>query len=344
MGEKTGSTRYLEEVILREYDLRAVKGIKGEDGIWKIATDRGNRLLKRVSCRAAELEFVRQVMEYVCNKGFRRLSRFIVTKYGDPYVYDGSDLYYLTDWIEGKEPNLGKPELLGEAVKTLAEFHLAAAGFVFRSHDPKLRRTEAIREDWGKWRSTMTDRTAWIKERSRNNEEWTSLEPAVGKLLAENAEFVRDSAERAIKLLGDSEFSQLMKNSRTNRTICHRRFSESNLIWSKNDRRMFIIDFDNCAHEMPVFDLARLAERVMPKFRWEVDAVKLMLLSYQRVRPLEDSERAAIFSYLAFPRRLSKFYGGDYPADGDKFQAELVQEQLKQDFLKRLANELELEF
>lgn len=342
--------KYLEDVILREYDLRAVKKIKGGPRAWKVATDRGDRFLKLARCTREELDFVRQVLEHTANHGFRRVARFIVTKFGDHFIHDGLNFYYLTDWIEGKECSLAKLPHLEEAVFTLAEFHQAAREFTPRKRESGGPREEPIRQEWGIWQKVFEERAGRIQEVARGYESRTSLGNQLAQLVSSKASSIYGWAIQALRLLEQANFRELVERDRKSRTISHRSYTGSNLIHSKKGRGAFLVDLDHCVYDVQVHDLARLMGRALPKYQWDITIAQQIMDWYSCIRPLDELEQKAIVAYLAFPHRLYRFLevsgpGGDMEEEAKlagKFQQELLQEDLRKQLLWRLVTERKL--
>lgn len=342
--------KYLEDVILREYDLRSVKRIKGGPRAWKVATDRGDRFLKLARCTRKELDFVRQVLEHTANHGFKRVARFIVTKFGDPFIHDGLNFYYLTDWIEGKECSLGKLPHLEEAVFTLAEFHQAAREFTPRKRESEVAREEPIRQEWGIWQKMFGEKAGRIQEAARAYEGRNSPGSQLAQLISSKASSIYAWAIQALKLLEQGNFQELVERDRKSRTISHRSYTGSNIILGKKGRGAFVVDFDHCVHDVQVYDLARLMGRALPKYQWDIVLAQQIVDWYSCIRPLNELELNALVAYLAFPHRLYRFFelsgpGGDLEEEArlaGRFQQELLQEELRKQFLGKFVAERKL--
>ncbi len=342
--------KYLEDVILREYDVRSIKKIKGGPGVWKVITDRGTRFLKLSKCNKAELDFTRQLLEHITNRGFRRVARFIVTKYGDNFVHDKDNLYYMTDWIEGKECNFSKLPNLEEAVFTLAEFHQASEQFQYRNNASTTLRNEPLRQEWGIWQKIFEERARGIQEAARYQNSSRGNHQLV-QLLAAKASGIYAWAVQATRLLEQAEFAQLVERDCLKQTISHRSYTGSNIIISKYGRGSYVVDMDHCVYDIQIHDLARLLGRVLPRYQWDITIAKQVLDWYGQIRPLDELERKAIIAYLAFPHRLYQFFKyvtQEQMVDEElkqvaKLQEELMKDELRKDFLRRLVAELNLE-
>lgn len=348
--EQEAELKYLEDVILREYDLRSVKRIRGGPRAWKVTTDRGDRFLKLARCTREELDFVRQVLEHTVNHGYRRVARFLITKFGDPFIHDGPNFYYLTDWIEGKQCSLSKLPHLEEAVFTLAEFHQAAQDFTYRKPNTDGQREKQVRQEWGTWQKAFEEKAGRIQIVARGFEQKNSVGNQLGQLISSRASNIYAWAIQALSILEQANFPKLVERDRKNRTICHRGYTGSNIILSKKGTGAFVVDFEHCVHDILVHDLARLMGRALPKYQWDVTIAKQIVDWYNSVRSLDELELKAIVAYLAFPHRLYRFFElsshrgsmEEEPKLIGKFQEELLQEELRKQFLMKFTAELKL--
>ncbi|HEX3031736.1 MAG TPA: CotS family spore coat protein [Bacillota bacterium] len=341
--------KYLEDVILREYDFRSVRRIKGTDGAWRVVTDRGERFLKLSKCDKAELTYVRQVLEHVANRGFRRVCRFIVTKYGDPFVEDKGKFYYLTDWVDGKDCSFKKPAHLEEAVFTLAEFHRAAcrlklpAGQVAAEGQP-------VRQHWGQWSEMFSGRAEMVSQISRTLEGEGVFGDQFSQMIRSKAAIVYAWAVQAVSLLNQGGFSELVKREREEQAVCHGAFSASNIILSKRGKGAYLVDLDHSVQDVRIHDLARLMARVLPIHKWDIGAATQMLEWYSFIRPLDELEQKALVAYLAFPHRLFRYCRQAVKERNvetgtklvRKLQEDLMLEEFRKPFIQQLMRSLKI--
>lgn len=340
---QTEQLKYLEDVILREYDFRAIKRIRGKERVWRVLTDRGERFLKLSRCNSTELSFVRQVLEHVANHGFRRVSRFILTKYGDPFIEDQGNCYYLTDWIEGKTCSFSKPAHLEEAVFTLAEFHRAASGFELQQTAGQPAFPQHFRQEWGRWPKMFSQRGEKIRTLSRK---WESgkQDSQMAKLINGKAASVYAWAMQASRLFETDDFQELVDAEKADRVVSHGAYTGSNIIISKKGSGAFAVDLDHCLQDVRVFDLAKLLAKVMPQYNWDVDISMRILGWYGDIRPLDERELRAIVGYLAFPHRLYRYFRRQTLQEinektagiAGKFQEDYQLEEVRKQFLHQL--------
>lgn len=309
--------------VLSEYNLRQIKKIKKTENGYKIITEKGPKHLKKYEGEQEGITFLRLATEHLARQGFRRINRFLLSKYGEPYICLNNSYWYLTDWRDGKECDFDKLPQLDLAVKTLAQFHQAARGLdcgeeeanAFGSFTEQLNRRSQRLEDWGTVRN--------------------------------HAELVRD-LQQSLQIWEQIELQQLKEAARTAGTFAHGAYGEKALLRIK-DAGIFIVREESLRRELQVFDLVRLLGRYLPKYRWDLYVGKLLLDLYDAYRPLTEAEWKVVIAYLAFPMRkyrLFRKYQTEVVLDENSFVLKLQEEEelerLKWEFLHQINLEREI--
>ncbi|WP_157722121.1 CotS family spore coat protein [Tumebacillus avium] len=276
--------------VLREWDL-AVEKIKAVRGVLRIKTPAGYRALKKVSVTESRVRFVQQAVDHLAGKGFPGVPRFIRTKYGDPYVVHATGIYYLTDWMPGKEADLKKAKNVFLAAETLAKLHNAGAGFEGGGFGQETR--EDFSAQWGRYQAKLSSYDASLEDRREQN----VMDESYRTHRSELNKMIHHAAEQ----LGNSPYGQILEWARENKTICHGSFSRQNLIVDKE--RLAVVDFDHCHYGHPVHDLGALLTRYMPRYDWDASIGFSILDVYRAVREITAEEMTVLAAYLSFPQR-----------------------------------------
>jgi CotS family spore coat protein len=297
--------------ILREWDL-AVEKIKPVRGVLRIKTSSGTRMLKKVTTSESRLRFIHGAIEHLASNGLPNVSRFIRTKYGDPYVVAGQELYYLTDWLPGKEADLKKTKNLFLAAETLARLHIAGAGYEGGGFGQETR--EDFSAQWGRFRAKLESYDEALEDR---RDEFTAMDQLYGQHRAE----LRKMIDHAESQLVVSPYGQILEWAREHRTICHGSFTRQNLII--DNERMGVIDFDHCHYGHPIHDVGALLARYMPRYQWDAEIGFSILDVYRAVREVTHEEVTVLAAYLAFPQRtlsvVEAYFEGTKDWDAGRF-------------------------
>jgi len=276
--------------VLREWDL-VVERARKVRGVLKIKTASGYRMLKRVRTNAARLRFIHETIEHLARSGFPDVPRFIRTKYGDPYVVLPDGLYYLTNWLPGKEADLKKTKNLFLAAETLARLHSAGADCEGAGFGQETR--EDFSGLWGKYRAKLGSYDQHLEDTRESN--------GMDDLYREHRGDLLRMIDHASEQLSKSPYGQVLEWAREHKTICHGSFSRQNLIVDRE--RMAVIDFDHCHFGHPIHDLGALLARYMPRNEWDAEIGFSVIDVYRGVRELSEEEMTVLAAYLSFPQR-----------------------------------------
>jgi CotS family spore coat protein len=72
---------------------------------------------------------VMQLIHYLKNNHFSNIADYIKTKDNKECIKKNHCIYYMTQWIEGKESDFDDLEEIKKAAMLLAQFHISAKGF-----------------------------------------------------------------------------------------------------------------------------------------------------------------------------------------------------------------------
>jgi len=287
------------EELVPGVDLQALYGMNvlvAEDvrAVVKVVTDAGTFGVKRVSHKPEKLQFMYEAQEHLWQNGFTTQSRFVPTLDGRPFVDLGDELLFLTRWIDGRESNVRDPEELKEVVRLQARLHRASRGFT-----PTVNAT--IKTRWANWHERFDEQLHDIVtcyERFQHQDPQTELEHT----FVETAPAMIEMAERAVQLLKQSPYTEVLHRARKDRGFVHGDFTYHNFIKTP-EGEMKIIDFDYCAFELRVHDFARFMRKMLRRTNWDPATGELILRTYHEVDPLSEEELAVLHATLWLPQR-----------------------------------------
>jgi CotS family spore coat protein len=322
--------------VLREYDLVPERA-RQVRGVLRLKTRSGYRMLKRVNASEARLKFVFEALEYLYPR-FSHVPRFIRTKYADPYVVTPQGLYYLTDWLPGREAELKKPKHLFMATEVLARLHQAGKGYEAHGF---------VDTGKGDFLAALTTSRAKIDsyvEWAASREKQTPFDLL---FLARKDQLIA-MTDHALEELQSSPYPEVLETAKQGKTLCHGSFSKQNVLI--DGKRASIVDFDHCHYGPPVYDIGAFLHRYMPKYGWDVEIGQSILDIYQGVSLLSREEIHVLLAYLAFPLKpvqiVSWYYEGVRGWSEEKYGKELekaLQAETGRDlFIRDMAGRLHL--
>ncbi|MHB8171809.1 MAG: CotS family spore coat protein [Thermincolia bacterium] len=249
----------LEEVF-QEYDLVVEDLERVNDNLWKLATDRGIKGLKKITLGETRLRYIHSVQEHLVDRGLRTVVRFIVTKHGLPYAFgEPGEQYVIFDWIEGKHPDLTKEEHRRAVVKKLAQLHLASEGL-------QPLKGSAMINNWGCWVKKFQYRCVELLENALladRNQQKGELD----LLYNQHVRYYYQQGLVATSQLDSPQYHELVKKEEANRCFCHRDFGARNLLMDYQ-WQIHVIDFDYAINDLRVYDLGRFLRSLVSRNQW----------------------------------------------------------------------------
>lgn len=264
-------------------------------GVYLIKTNKGNKCLKKVNYGVQKLMYIYKAKEHIINMGFDRIDRNIITPQGVPHAFVNDDIYVVTNWINGRECDFKKEEELKKASKTLGMFHLAARDFT--PDDGVM-----VRCDIGRLPNTFEKRLSTLnkmRDIARKNKRKSEFD----MLYLSNVDFYIKLAQKTIKSFNFECYNRVCEDALKGKVICHHDYTYHNILFDENED-VHVIDFDYCKWEIQVYDISTLMVKALKRLDWDIDKGKLILESYNSIKPLTLDEVSILKSLLSFPQRF----------------------------------------
>lgn len=264
-------------------------------GVYLIKTNKGNKCLKKVNYGVQKLMYIYKAKEHIINMGFDRIDRNIITPQGVPHAFVNDDIYVVTNWINGRECDFKKEEELKKASKTLGMFHLAARDFT--PDDGVM-----VRCDIGRLPNTFEKRLSTLnkmRDIARKNKRKSEFD----MLYLSNVDFYIKLAQKTIKSFNFECYNRVCEDALKGKVICHHDYTYHNILFDENED-VHVIDFDYCKWEIQAYDISTLMVKALKRLDWDIDKGKLILESYNSIKPLTLDEVSILKSLLSFPQRF----------------------------------------
>jgi CotS family spore coat protein len=300
-------------------------------------TNKGLKCLKKVDKSKEQIMFINEVKKHLVANGYTYIDSFESTKSGLPYSEYDEELYAVTNWLEGRECELENPIELKKAICVLAQLHKTMNGFrcsssLDKSINPKI--------NLGKWPMDFEKK---INEMTRLRKEARKSNTIFDTLYKENFDYYMDMAKRALEMLKNSSYDELVKSAETENGFCHKDFTYHNIIIGENSNT-YVIDFDYCCFELRIYDIASFIMRNMRRCNWDVDTAKYILEEYNKINPLSDEEYEVMKVLFIFPQKYwrvaNRYYNKKHKHVDlnlyNKLCEEIMQKEFKDEFLKKI--------
>lgn len=261
---------------------------------WRVETSSGPKCFKQVDEFRTKVNFVASAIQYLIDHGFNYTVPLIKTVFDTYVALPPEGVFYLTDWIPGREGDLTNPEDVRAAAKVLAKLHKASRGFTV---------PEGLkaRETWGDLPADWNFR----RRKLEKYKETASQNPldSFNQLFLEWFDPYLQRSNQAGEILNSCDYPGLVQAAQRDGCLCHKDFTYHNFIIDSQNN-LNVIDFDYCALEITAYDLGRFIRIVGKSTEWQLSIVETVLQAYHRELPLNQDEIVFILAFLHFPQRF----------------------------------------
>ncbi|QCX32325.1 CotS family spore coat protein [Caloramator sp. E03] len=283
--------------ILKHYAIEP-ESIEKIRNVYKIKFNNKSYCLKKVRHSNKKVIKNYHLIKYLNNNGFNNIASFILTSDGKEYVKTKKSIYYVTEWIEGRECNIYDIDELKMAIKLLAEFHLKSKGFYYKEIkiENKIKNwpleLRKRKQDLLKFKKIIEDK----KVKSIFDIQYFNAIDGAIKYM-----------DISIKMLDESKYYDLLKRAKYEKSICHDSFYYQNIIID-DIGNVYLIDFDSITYDICVYDVAKFIRRIMHKriYSWDFNKAQELILEYSKVNPLSLEEYEIMLAFIIFPHKFWK--------------------------------------
>ncbi|MFV9511075.1 phosphotransferase [Tepidibacillus sp. LV47] len=282
-------TQYLLlDRIKENYDLNIEKWDHYQ-GSYKLYTNRGIKLVK-VWNDDETLSSAFHLREQLAYSGFRTIDRFIRTTSGEPYILNGDEYLVITDWIDGRIPQVTNENDLKRLGKQIAKLHLSLE----KIH------TDQDFEPWSIQFDRGLQHLRQIKDKITAKSKKNSFDETVLSYLDSHLQQVVQS------ILMANQVEKISFHSGRQPQLCH---GNLELKWFRIDtyQEPWLIHFGIPVYDIPAYDVAKFLVHLYLKAEYQEKSLFQFLEGYQEMMPLDKEEKLWILTYITFPHHLWKF-------------------------------------
>ncbi|MBK5240226.1 CotS family spore coat protein [Clostridium sp.] len=308
--------RYKDKAYLSKYDLDVnlfsefdllVHDVIPVRKVFILDTDKGDKVLKKISYNTGELEFINYGIEYIRNNNFNRIIEFERTKNKLIYVPWKDDIYCIMNLLEGRECEYSSPVDVTLASSALAEFHSASNGIIDEEEFQKLLKKNQKRYLCGKGIENFNKKLRELKFFKRlvtlyeNKNEFDNI-------FLEHEKYYEKNILRSIEILENSEYFNLCKE-KEKVVFCHHDLAHHNILI--HNEEVYFLDFDYSIVDLKVHDICNFANKVIKNSGYDIEKCHSILSEYTKVNSLDQRELTVLYGMLSFPEdfySISKDY------------------------------------
>ncbi len=289
--------------LFQEYDMFAqtIEVLKAPN-VYKVMTPFGSYVCKRTTVSQGRLLNVAGILRHLVQRGWDGAVPIVYSKYGEPFVQSGDNLYYLTPWVPPARDESAVEDWGAKSAVRLAELHHLTQNYRFddpRQVEPLI---DALLARWTAWRE--------LAEESRETARTRAYPSPFDVVFLANYAFISDLAEKAI--------NTLRQWRERHRTFAHFRlslihgFPHPSHILSDRTGSARMINFDRAVFDTPVRDLTLFYRSYFQSAGDEATASELYR-RYTGIFPLRPEEVDLLAVFLSYPERVMRdieaYYG-----------------------------------
>lgn len=295
------SSQELLQSISRFYGLE-VQACTPVRRIYRLETDKGIKGLKQTTFPKARIQFMQQGVEHLLRQGYTKIATIYPTLRGDSTVNIGQGLYYLVDWLNGRECDFNLLTELEEAVIALAEFHQKSKNFDAPAGcKPKVA--------WDRWPDNFNKGIQKLIDYKYLVESTKELSPFDYEYLTWVDYFV-EQGKTALKILQSSSYQGLCSQGRLEKSLCHHDVSARNFIFNKGQASL--IDLEFLRYDIRTYDLGRLILRTLFDLDGGFELANKIIDIYNQVCPLRPEEYTLLLAINYYPQKFWRTAEGFY--------------------------------
>lgn len=283
--------------LFHEYDMyvQSIEVVKSPS-VYKGTTPYGCYSCKQTAAPIPRLYYVGGVLRHLEQKGWDGAIPLLYTKFDEPYVKRGEEVYYLTEWEEGVTISKANLSIWASGtVVRLAEFHQLTQNYRF--DDPKQVEplVDALINRWQSWIRQLDMFRDLANERDYSS-------PFDVVFLANHA-FIADVANHALE--------NLRIWRRRHETSNHFRLSlihgyphPSHTVMDESGK-VRLLNFDRTVFDTPVRDMTVMLRNYF-QLGGESKTATDLFEQYGEVFPLRPEELSLLQYFLQYPERIMR--------------------------------------
>jgi CotS family spore coat protein len=258
-------------------------------------TDRGLVIIKETYREPDKILYIHGLKEYLHENGFTKLDRYLLSKAQLPFAIYENRIFVMENYIGGRECSFTNPYDREAIVKALAQLHNAGKGYTPATG-------AARRDSIGKWeksyRNKISDLTEF-KELAKKKKKKSRLD----SMFLMDVDFYIEMCWRGFDTLKNSRYDEICKKAKKDKVICHHDYTYHNLIIG-SEGNVNVIDFDYSCHELPIYDLASLIQKILKRYSYDIDMALELIEDYCNIAPLYKDDFVLMLSLFEFPQKF----------------------------------------
>lgn len=339
--------RYSERSYLCDYDL-SLKffnelGVKVNDitplrKVFVIATDEGNKILKKVNYDVDRVNLISESLDYV-KKNYKNIITYNKFKDNLSYKKWKDQIYIIMDILDGREAAFSNPVEINLCAENIALMHKASKGL--REHLQNKYNKDFLDISLKYKFQKAYDELIWMKNLVKNYKYKNEFDT----LFMNNVDEYLIEIEEVQKEFYKSKYDNLRKTGDTI-SLCHNDLAYHNFLLKNNE--ISIIDFDFMTIDLRIMDIGDFILKSIKNAAFDIDKTLNCIDGYENISILKQEEKELLYLLIKFPKdfyTISRDYyykrkKWDYEVYLNRFKTKLNNEEFRYEFLNAYRNKL----
>ena len=293
--------RELNAGMLKDFGLN-VKRYNREFGAYLCDTDQGIYLVKSVDYSERVMQCAHEAKEHLVRSGLKNVDEYALYSDGLPWALINREKIVVRRWLRGEEAELEKAEDCEKLGRALATLHNYCCGLEMPEEYGMIPRYDELPDRLERQMRRVRSMGKSIRRRGKLED--------FDLLFLKALRMYEEAGKAAIDGLGSGCMQETAAWAKQEKMFCHGGFSNHSVLFSWDSA--LIHDFEEMQLAAPVMDLARLLEKTLRKNNWQLTGGLKLLQAYESVRTLRPCEKAVLYYYLLFPRRVWELAADGY--------------------------------
>lgn len=244
-----------------------------------------------------QMEKAAQCMLFLTEFGYAHMPRWRQSASGRFWMMEGGKIYYIADWIEGREMAMTERDL-GRLGQALARLHSLRSDSSGERHAYTLKQISLLQARAESFRRKL--------DKLRHNP------AAAGRWFAENGTEAMQLSQRANRLIAAADVQEVIADECRQVSLIHGDVTIPNVIVDADDN-IRLIDWDS-VREGSVY--AELAKTLANTTGFNARLMESLLRGYREVKPLAPAECRLVAALFRYP--LEAWQAADQLARGKR--------------------------
>ena len=280
-----------DKILWEGYGLRFLGGNRIRTG-YLCKTDIGLLEIRKSNSQKKRILFEHDIKEYLYQKGFHHINRFIMTQTALPYYTWEENDYVVEKALEtqhleedDKQTFLTGAKLLGKLHNAVKGLNSAAGYFTAKNRLEvyEKRRIELLK----------------IKKRIEKQSSYSSLDLMIKQKFA----YYIEKIEQSKKLFLEADYEKIVETVSKQKTICHNAFKGENIRQDENGN-LLVTGFSKCTYDSNMVDLAMYFRRYLKKQQWDIEVVEKMFYAYASENTLSLQDKKILLALFIYPEKF----------------------------------------